>query len=118
MITGSIAINSETWTEIAQGATRVQFSARGANGVYLVFTENATPSDDGQGRQYFASWPNGFDFDQEGYPSGQKIWAKSVSADDLLFITRDTNFFFSLVPNGSDALITSDGDTFKVLGDG
>jgi hypothetical protein len=118
MITGNIRINSDTWTEIAGGASRLQFSAKGASGVLLTFTENEVPPDSFAGCHRFGSWPNGFDFDQSGYPEGQRVWAKSISPVDELCITRDTNFHFLFIPDGSDSLITSDGDTFKVLGDG
>lgn len=118
MITGRIEINSETWTEIAGGATWVQFSAKGSRGVKVHFAENDVTPNGVSTFHTFGSWPNGFDFDQSGYPEGQKIWAKSISANDELCITRNTNFHFLFIPNGSDALITSDGDTYKALGNG
>ena len=118
MITGRIEINRDGWTEIGGGATRLQFSAHKSGGTYVHFSESEAPPDSTVGCHLFGSWQNGFDFDQAGYPEGQKIWARSVAESDVLCITRDTNFFFSFIPLGSDSMTTFDGATFKVLGNG
>lgn len=118
MITGQLSITSDEWTEIASGSTWVQFSALGSRGVRVCFSENDTAPTADATCYWFQSWPNGFDFDQSGYPEGQRIWVRSIGATDVLNITRETNFYFLLIPDGSDSLITSDGDTFKVLGNG
>ena len=118
MITGRIEISKSAWTEVAGGSTWVQISAKGSQGFMLTFTENETPPASFEGCHRFGSFPNGFDFDQKGYPEGQRIWARSIADADELCVTRETNFYFGFIPSGADSLITADGDTFKVLGNG
>lgn len=118
MITGRIDITSDEWTEIGGGATRLQFSAKGSNGVKVHFAENDVTPNGVSTYHVFGSYVNGFDFDQAGYPDGQKIWVKSIAPNDVLCVTRDANFYFLFIPSGSDGLTTSDGDTFRALGNG
>ena len=118
MITGVLELTSDAWTEIASGSSRVQFSSIGADGTIVCFSESDTVPSVNSSCHFFASWPNGFDFDNSGYPNGQRIWARSKARTDKIVVTRETNFYFAFIPANSDGLITSDGDNFRILGNG